>query len=87
MDCGIAEPRQHGPVVTPWSEIRAWQLATGNHGWWLASAVKALSSAYVDEFYAAKSPTRPNPLWKIKDDYDRDKEASRQFHQFIKAKG
>lgn len=51
-----------GVSVITWTEIKAWQEATGNKGLWLASIVRILSRHYVNELILAKDDSRASPL-------------------------
>lgn len=85
--CGFAAVAGMGGMIpVPWSEIRAWQEATGQFGWWTAEVVREMSEAYVQEYHAASDPARPSPLSEIMDEDARRKVVSEQFKSFVRAR-
>lgn len=87
LDCGLCNYTSSGGVIpTPWTEIRAWQEATGNEGWWLAQAVRRLSKDFVSEFYKARDPVSQPPIDEMGEGSLRPNMVSQQFHAFLKAK-
>lgn len=79
MECGLSTSTGFGAASIAWSEIVAWQTATGNDGLWIASTVKSLSVAYTNELTLAKDPTRASPLQEDVDKTEQRKAVSNQL--------
>lgn len=70
---GLADPGAHGPVALSWSTLEGWQHCNGLRlRAWECRAVRAASSAYVGEYFAAQDPTRVAP-WMDAESVDRDR--------------
>jgi hypothetical protein len=86
-ECGLSSIAGMGGVVpVSWSEIRSWQDATGQQGWWLATTIRILSEQYVGEYHAATDPARMSPLQEQMDEQDKRVAVSQQFKAFVRAK-
>jgi len=86
MECGLAAQSGLGISVIQWAEIKAWQDATGQEGFWLAETVREMSICYVTEFHQSSDPARPAPVAAIMDDGEIRKAVSSQFKAFVRAK-
>lgn len=61
-----------GPVPTGWSELQAWQAATGHPLQpWEARLLIGLSRAYTEELAAGADPMRPAPWGHVSSEHRR----------------
>ena len=72
---GVTEPGAHGPVPLAWTTLECWQRCNGLRlRAWECRAIRAGSSAYVGEYFAAQDPARAAP-WLSQEGIDRDRVA------------
>lgn len=72
---GVTEPGAHGPVALAWTTLEGWQRCNGLRlRAWESRAIRAASSGYVGEYFAAQDPARPAP-WASQESIDRDRVA------------
>lgn len=72
---GVTEPGPHGPVPLAWTTLEGWQRCNGLRlRAWECRAIRAGSSAYVGEYFAAQDPARTAP-WLNQESIDRDRVA------------
>jgi hypothetical protein len=80
--CGLYQATMSGILPIPWTEIRAWQKATGYTDYWLAETIRGLSKDYVNEFNEAKDPARVSPLLEVTSKEDHRAKVSNQLKKF-----
>jgi hypothetical protein len=72
---GLADPGAHGPVALSWDTLEGWQRCNGLRlRAWECRAIRAASSGYVGEYFAAQDPTR-TPPWMDAESIDRERVA------------
>ena len=81
-ECGLSASNGMGLTSIPWTEIVAWQEATGNKELWIASMIKSLSVTYVSEVTIAKDITRASPLSDRVDIKEQRKTVANQLKNF-----
>ena len=86
IDCGLSANNGFGISPIPWSEVKSWQDATGNNGYWIAETVRRMSTEYVGEFFAAKHPGRQSPIDDAISIEIKRQSVSQQFKNFVRTK-